>query len=156
MSDRQAAGFVLCRTVLQYFLLVDASCIQMWVYPEPHTAVASIGRTIRAFSYILPAVGYTHVVVVVVVVVAALSGSLSLYLYVHASCDNGDAVLVDTCRVNIWFYPPMLEFFSVIRGSVILYFSLLSKGVCRSTRIVQWCVKVRVYLLDRRLLPRLN
>lgn len=63
VSDRQPAGFVLCLTVLQYFLLVDASCIQMWVYPEPHTAVASIGRTIRAFSYILPAVGYTHVVV---------------------------------------------------------------------------------------------
>ena len=43
VRDGDTAGVVLCRTVLQYFPSLYVSCIQMWVYLEPHTAVASVG-----------------------------------------------------------------------------------------------------------------
>ena len=129
VRDGDTAGFFLCHTVLQYFPSLDVSCIQMWVYLEPHTAVASVRWTICVLSCSLPAAGN----------VRGSSSVLSDSSYVVPlyACSQWQWGQCRCTRVRsiFGFIPPRLEFFSVILGFLVLYFSFLSKAVCTYTCI---------------------
>jgi hypothetical protein len=129
VRDGDTAGFILCHTVLQYSPPLDVSCIHMWVYLEPHTATASVRWTICVLNCSLPAAGNAPSSSSVL-----SDSSFVVPLYARSLWQWGQCRRTRV-RSIFGFIPPRLEFFSVILGSLVLYFSFHAKAVCTYTCI---------------------